>query len=116
VTTPFGVEVTQVFPSAVMLTMETTGTKTVPVQASVEGVPAEGFEIGKVVVEPKEVDVVGPLSQLKVLTTAITETLMVDGASANVTRTVSVGVANSALRLREPRMARVTVEIVRKQQ
>jgi YbbR domain-containing protein len=116
VTTPFGIEVTQVFPSAVMLTLEVKGTKSVPVEAMVDGRPAEGFVIGPVTVEPREVEVTGPLSQLKVLTNAITETVMVDGASANVTRMVSVGVANSALRLREPRMARVTVEIVRKQQ
>lgn len=114
VTKPFGVEVTQVFPSTVMLTMETTGTKTVKVEATVEGHPAEGFEIGKVTVEPDEVEVVGPESQLKVLRTAITETVIVEGAKATVSRIVSIGVANSALRLKEARTARVTVEIIRK--
>lgn len=114
VTTPFGVEVTQVFPSTVMLTLETTGTKSVPVEATVEGRPAEGYEIGEIKVEPGKVDVAGPESQLKALRTAITETVMVDGARANVTRVVSVGVANSSLRLREAKTARVTVEIRKK--
>jgi YbbR domain-containing protein len=114
VTTPFGVEVTQVFPSTVMLTLETTGTKSVPVEPTVEGRPAEGFEIGKVTVEPVNVDIVGAESQLKALRNAITETVMVDDAKATVSRMVSVGVANSALRLREPKTARVTVEILRK--
>ncbi len=114
VATPFGVEVTQVFPSTVMLTLETTGTRGVPVEAIVEGDPASGYEVGKVTVEPAQVDVVGPESQLKVLRNAITETVMVDGAKATVSRTVSIGVVNSALRLREPRTARVTVEIRKK--
>jgi len=112
VTTPFGVEVTQVFPSSVMLTLEKRGTKTVPVRASVEGVPAEGFTIGTVTVDPAEVEVVGPESQLKVLDSAITETVMVDGATATVTHTVSIGVVNAAVRLRESRTATVTVEIL----
>jgi YbbR domain-containing protein len=114
VTVPFGVEVTQVFPSTVMLTLESTGTKTVPVEATVEGRPAEGYEIGTIKVEPGQVEVAGPESQLKAMRTAITETVMVDGATATVSRVVSVGVANSALRLREARTARVTVEILRK--
>lgn len=114
VTTPFGVEVTQVFPSTVMLTLETTGTKSVPVEATVEGRPAEGYEIGEIKVDPGQVDVAGPESQLKALRTAITETVMVDGARSNVTRVVSVGVANSSLRLREAKTARVTVEIRKK--
>lgn len=114
VTTPFGVEVTQVFPSTVMLTLETTGTKSVPVEATVEGRPAEGYEIGEIKVEPSKVEVEGPESQLKALRTAITETVMVDGVRANVTRVVSVGVANSSLRLREAKTARVTVGIRKK--
>jgi YbbR domain-containing protein len=116
VTTPFGVEVTQVFPSAVMLTLESIGTKAVRVEPIVEGNPAAGYEVGKVIVEPAEVEVVGPESQLKALRTAITETVMIDGARANVSRTVSIGVVNSAVRLRESRTARVTVEISRKKQ
>ena len=61
VTTPFGVEATQVFPSTVMLTLEVTGTRTVTVEPTVEGKPADGFEIGKVTVEPTMVVVLGPV-------------------------------------------------------
>ncbi len=116
VATPFGVEVTQVFPSSVMLTLETRGAKKVPVEPTVEGTPAEGYEVGQIVVDPTEVEVVGPVSQLEVLRRAITETVMIEGASANVTQLVSIGVVNSALRLSKPQMARVTVEILERQQ
>lgn len=114
VTTPFGIEATQVFPSTVMLTLDTVGTKTVPVEATVEGKPAEGFEIGKITVEPVSVDVMGPEGELKALRSAITETVMVEGAKGTVTRAVSIGVMNSTLRLKESRMARVTIEVIRK--
>lgn len=114
VTTPFGVEVTQVFPSTVMLTLETTGIRKVRVEPTVEGILAEGYEISRIEVDPAEVEVVGPDSQLKILRSAITETVMLDGAKEDVSRIVSIGVVNSALRLKEPRTARVTVEVVRK--
>jgi YbbR domain-containing protein len=114
VTTPFGIEATQVFPSTVMLTLEATGTKSVTVEATVEGKPANGFDIGKITVEPSMVDVVGPESELKALRSAITETVMIEGAKETVTRSVSIGVMNSSLRLKESRTARVVVEIRKK--
>jgi YbbR domain-containing protein len=114
VTTPFGIEATQVFPSTVMLTLETVGAKTVTVEATVEGTPADGFEIGTITVDPPTVEVMGPESELNALRSAITETVMVDGAKETVTRAVPVGVMNSSLRLKESQTAKVTVEIRKK--
>ena len=57
--------------------------------------------------------VVGPTGQLDELKQAITETVMIDGATGNVSKMVSIGVADASLRLREPRNARVTVVIVK---
>jgi hypothetical protein len=113
VTAPFGVNVTQVFPASVMLTLEEKGERRVPVRPTVQGTPAEGFVIERVSVEPAEVAVVGPMRPLEALQHAITETVSVAGASATVTRTVNVGVVEVALRLKEPRSARVTVVIVK---
>lgn len=113
VTTPFGMEATQVFPGSVMLTLEETAERLVPIRASVDGEPAPGFVVSQVTVEPTEVLVVGPARTLDALRQAITETVMIDGASATVSRTVNVGVAEASLRLKEPRTARVTVTIVK---
>jgi YbbR domain-containing protein len=113
VTTPFGVQVTQVFPASVMLTLEEIGERRVPIRPTVDGDPAEGFVIQEVTVEPKDVLVVGPTRDLEPLEYAITETVSVEGATANVTRMVNVGVADAALRLREARSARVTVVVVK---
>lgn len=113
VTTPFGVEVTQVFPSTVMLTLEATSQRSVKVRATLEGQPAKGFVIQSVTVDPAEVLVVGPTKPLDALDHAITETVMIEGASSNVSKTVGIGVGDASLRLREPRNGRVTVVIVK---
>ncbi len=115
VTTPFGVEVTQVFPSTVMLTLEATSERSVPVKATLEGVPAEGFVVKSVLVDPAGVLVVGPTKPLDALEYAITESVLIDGASATVSKMVSIGVGDASLRLREPRSARVTVVIVKQE-
>lgn len=111
---PLGVEVTQVIPSTVSLTLEAEGSpRMVPVVPALEGEPAPGFVVGRVVVEPATVAVVGPLSKLRQLTEAMTEPLDVTNASVPFEETVTVGVADPNLRLETPRAARVTVEIVR---
>ena len=111
---PLGVEVTQVIPSTVSLTLEIEGSpRMVPVVPIVEGEPAPGFVIGRVVAAPATVEVVGPLSRLRQLSEAITEPLDVTNASVPLEETVTVGVADPSLRLETPRTTRVTVEIVR---
>lgn len=111
VATPFGVEVTQVYPSSVMLSLELTGRRRVPVKANVEGDPGKGYEVREVLVDPEEVEVVGPERPLEALRNAMTETVMITGATSTVSRVVSIGVMDSSLRLRESRTARVTVVI-----
>jgi YbbR domain-containing protein len=111
VRTPFGVDVVQVNPSTVSMTFEPSGSKVVPVVPSVEGEPADGFVVGTVTAEPSTVEVLGPASVLSKLTQAITEPVTVTDASAPVTETVNIGVADAAVRLRQPQTARVAVTI-----
>jgi YbbR domain-containing protein len=111
VATPFGVEVTQVYPSSVMLSLEVTGRRRVPVKASVEGDPAKGYEITEITVDPEDVEVAGPERPLEALRNAMTETVMISGATSTVSRVVSIGVMDSSLRLKEAKTARVTVVI-----
>lgn len=111
---PLGVEVTQVTPSTVALTLEARGSpRLVPVIPAIEGEPAPGFVVGRVTVEPAFVEVVGAVSLLRQLVEAITEPLDVTNASVPIQETVTVGVADPNLRLETPRDARVTVEILR---
>jgi YbbR domain-containing protein len=112
VRSPFGVSVSQVIPQTIHLAFEIGETRTVPIRADVEGEPAPGYVLGRVTVTPASVEVIGPSSDLHALREATTEPVVVEGLSRNVEETVTVGVDDSALRLREPLSATVRVEIL----
>ena len=110
---PFGVEVTQVAPATIAVSLEPAGApRAVPVVPDVTGRPAEGFAVGRITAEPAAVEVLGPESRLAGLTEALTEPVSVDGASTHVRATVTLGVADPVVRLRTPGSAQVTVEVV----
>jgi YbbR domain-containing protein len=111
VRTPFGVDVINVNPSNVAIAFEESASKIVPVVPAVEGDPAEGYVVGTVSADPPTVEVVGPVSALGNLTEAITEPLSVAGASTPVRESVTIGVPDPAVRLREPQSAVVTVNV-----
>jgi YbbR domain-containing protein len=111
VRTPFGVEVVQVSPSNVAVEFEESSAKIVPVVPAVEGDPAAGYVVGTITASPATVEVVGPVSALTNLTEAITEPVVVAGASDPVRETVTIGVPDPAVRLRNPQSAVVTVDI-----
>jgi YbbR domain-containing protein len=108
---PFGVEVMQVAPSNLYMTFEPSATKVVPVVPEVEGEPAPGFEIGTVTAEPSTVEIVGPTSAVAAMTSAITEPISAAGASSPITESVTVGVSDPSVRLKEPEPVRVIVNV-----
>lgn len=108
---PIGIEVAQVDPGTVTLTLEKAGVLDVPIRATIEGEPRPGFVIEDVMVEPASVAVVGPERRLRETRSAVTERVMIDGQDRTVTERVSVGVLDAELRLREPRLVTVTVRI-----
>jgi len=113
VSAPSGVEVVMIDPGTVTVTLERTGQIEVPVRPSVEGLPAAGYDVGEVKVEPALVTVAGPESRLKNPISVITERVTLDGRTASVTEDVSVGVADAQLRVVRPHVVRVTVLITR---
>ncbi len=112
VRTPFGVQVVQVTPSSIALVFEPQVSKQVPVAPSLEGDPAPGFVVGQVMASPASVEVVGPQSAVARVTEAVTEAISVGGARVAVTDTVSVGFLDPAVRLKTPRLAQISVEII----
>lgn len=111
VITPMGVEVWQVDPGTVTLTLEESGVIDLPVRPTIEGEPAPGYVMGDVSVDPASVAVLGPQRLLESTSSAVTERVLIQGASADVIQVVSVGVLDAELRLREPQRVRVTVRI-----
>lgn len=109
---PFGVQVVQVTPPSIALAFERSASKQVPVVPEVEGDPVPGYVAGKTTVDPPMVEVVGPQSAVARATEAVTEPVSVSGAHATVKDSVTIGFIDPALRLKVPRMAEVTVEVV----
>ncbi len=109
---PFGVEVVQVSPSAVAMAFERSASRWVPVVPAVDGHPAAGYVIGAKTADPKTVEVVGPESVVKSVTEVLTEPVSVAGARDRVTETVTIGVLDPSLRLKNARSATVTVQVV----
>jgi YbbR domain-containing protein len=111
VKTPYGLETIQVSPPTLTMEFETTGIRMVRVQPTVDGLPARGFEVVSVTSDPDTVEVSGPESALKQLKEAITEPISVSDLKATVREVVTVGVADSSVRVRAPQTITVTVTI-----
>jgi YbbR domain-containing protein len=112
VRSPFGVEVVQVTPSTIALALENSLTREVPVVPSVEGTPAPGYVVvGKPVVSPDRVEIIGPETAVKRAVEAVTETISVDGVHDSLRENVTIGLIDPALRLKTQRSVSVTVKI-----
>jgi YbbR domain-containing protein len=109
---PYGVEVVQVAPATLPIAFESSAVRIVQVRPSVEGSPAAGYEVTKIVSDPSTVEIVGPESSLRGLDEAMTEPISVAGATQPVREVVTIGVADPAVRLRTPQTAEVSVFIV----
>ena len=109
---PYGVEVAQVTPATIALDIEKSATRVVPIIPAIEGDPAPGFIVGRVVSDPATVRVVGPESRVRQLAEATTEPVVVTGHRERVRDSVTVGVADSAVRLAEPLTANVAVDVL----
>jgi YbbR domain-containing protein len=112
VRTPFGVEVVQVTPSSVVMEFETSVTRELPVVAAIEGTPAPGFVVGKIITDPQTVEVTGPESSVARAIEALTEPVSITGARGITSETVSIGFLDPLLRLKNTRQASVRVEVL----
>ena len=108
---PDGVEVKSVSPATTELVFERTMTKTVPVVPSIEGQPAAGYAVERIVTNPTDVEVIGPESALRGLQQAVTEPVLIEGATSSVREPVTIGMPNSAARLKSGLTVQVFVEI-----
>ena len=111
---PFGIDVVLVTPSSLAITFEPSASKQVTVSPVVEGQPAAGFEVRRVMSDPAVVVVSGPTTAVRATAEAITEPVSVAGAASTITELVNVGVADPAVHLRSAQAVRVTVTIARR--
>ena len=109
---PYGVEVAQVVPGTLAIELEKSAKRVVPVVPPLEGDPAPGYVVGRITSDPATVEIRGPESRVRRLAEAITEPVNVAGSRDRVRDNVTVGVADSALRLTRPQSATVVVDVV----
>jgi len=108
---PFGIEVAQVTPSTLALELEKSARRKVPIVPAIDGDPAPGFVVGRWIAEPPSVEIIGPDSRVRQVAEATTELVSVKDANSRVRDNVTVGVADSSVRLVEAQSTNVTVEI-----
>jgi YbbR domain-containing protein len=111
VSTPFGLQVTQVDPGSATAVLEMAGSANLPVHPFVDGKPAAGFAVSDITTDPASVMVMGPARRIVGTLSATTDRVSIEGARETVTQTVSVGVPDAALRLQTSTTARVVVTI-----
>lgn len=109
---PYGVDVAQVVPGTLALELEKSGRRKVPIVPALDGEPAPGFVVGRVTSDPSSVEVTGPESHLRQLTGATTEPVQVTGSRDRIRDVVTVGIADSAVRLVQAQNATVVVEVL----
>lgn len=108
---PGRVEVLQVEPGTVTVTLERVGQIRVPVTANVDGQPPPGQVVSSVATDPPTVIVAGPENRLTGTIRAITERVAIEGRSGRIVEEVGVGVEDARLRIISPRTVRVIVQI-----
>jgi YbbR domain-containing protein len=108
---PFGIEVAQVVPPTISIELEKSAQRKVPVVPATLGEPAPGYVVGRVSAEPATVDIVGPDTRVRQIAEATTEPVSIAGSKTRVRDVVTVGVADSSVRLMQPQSATVIVEV-----
>src|SRR5205823_13323673 len=79
---------------------------------SVEGVPAAGYVVvGKPVITPDHVEIIGPQTAVRRAVEAVTETISVAGLHDTLREDVTVGLLDPSLRLKTQRTVNVAVKI-----
>ena len=105
---PFEIKVK---PEYIKIKVEPKDLKYIPLEASVVGEPAHGYEIKSVSIEPSELEVTGPLSIIENTNKIYTEKIDVEGLTKNETFEVAYKTLNKLLSVKETEPLQVTVNI-----
>lgn len=109
---PYGIEVAQVMPPTISLSLEKSIKRSVPIVPATDGDPAAGFVVGRILAEPSTVMIVGPESHVRDVASATTEAVNIDGKDQRVREVVNIGVTDSQVRLVDmPQTTTVVIDI-----
>jgi hypothetical protein len=113
---PRDVEIVIIDPPSIDLEWQNVVTRQIPIQASITGQPADGYVIkGEPVVDPKQIDVRGPVSLVEVMQFARLAAYDVTGLTEGVwSRRIAIDAPPSRVAYVGPQSAKVTVTIIRR--
>lgn len=96
---PYAMSVMNVAPSSVRLDIEKTITKSVRVRPTVIGMPAKGYFIKSIEVQPQTVDIQGLESDVNKIRELRTDVIDVSGLTANMEKDVSINGAGANVKI-----------------
>lgn len=96
---PFGVTIQSLEPAQLRIALEERVRAEMPINAVVEGSPAEGYEITDKIVDPAFVTVTGPRSRVEAMTGVSTEVVNVAGRQESVMRQIGLITDDPLVRL-----------------
>jgi YbbR domain-containing protein len=109
---PRGVVVTRIRPNALSIELDHALIRRVEVQPVIKGSPAPGFEVGEVVVSPKEALIRGPEREINQLKFINTIPIDISNLSFSITKDVELDFQNLALTYldSQPLIAKITIK------
>jgi YbbR domain-containing protein len=111
VTVPDSIEVLQIEPASIRLHLERTAQKLVKVEPQFTGTPDEGVEIYRVILQPAQLNIEGPQSQLTSLSQVKTESISLRGHRETFSTIVDVELPQPSLRVINRASVTLTVEL-----
>lgn len=107
---PYAMSVTSVDPSTIKVRLDETGTKSVPVKASIVGSPETGYYVKTVEVEPKNIVIQGLKIEVRKISEIGTDQMDISGINSTQTQELNVDAAGANIKP-EKEKVRVTVVI-----
>ncbi|AEB09329.1 CdaR family protein [Desulfobacca acetoxidans] len=108
---PRGVVVTRIRPNALSITLDQALTRQLDVQPVIKGSPAPGFEVGEVILTPKQVLIRGPKRDLNQLKFINTIPIDINNLSSSIVKDVELDFKNLSITYleNEPLVVKITI-------
>lgn len=108
---PDRLQIAQVIPSDVHVSIDVRATRQLPVNPRIEGKPANGYRVAEFRTEPSSVKVIGPKKQLDAVESATTDPVDISGATGSIIVTRPAYVSDPLIQVSDPHPVRITITI-----
>jgi len=110
---PRALQVVQVIPSQVRLAFDVRATRQVPIQPKLVGTVAPGYQIGRILVEPSVISIVGPETRVEAVESATTDPVDITGVMNRIALIRHVYIADPLVQVTNLDPVRITITVER---